>query len=78
MVGDIAVKYIAIVEKRKPEIKEKGIMIKAVGRLTSPNAMITKSISEAFIRLLVAPQSISPVMTSSKLRGVAIIASKVF
>lgn len=78
MLGDIAVKHMAKAENSKPAIKEKGIMIKAVGRLTSPKAMTTISISEAFMRPLVAPQSISPAMTSSKLRGVAIIASKVF
>ncbi len=78
MFGEMAVKHMAMHAKRKPPTKEKGMMSKEEGSSTSLKTAITASIILALIRLLVAPHRISPVITSSMLRGVAIIASKVF
>jgi hypothetical protein len=74
----MAVKHMPMVAKRKPAMKEKGIISSEWGSLMSPKAAITVSIIVAYIRLRVAPQRGSPVITSSMLRGVAIMASTVF
>ena len=78
MLGVIAVKHMPIVAKRKPAINENGITNRAEGSSTSPKAAITINTMVAEKRLRVAPQRSSPVITSSMLKGVEIIASKVF
>lgn len=78
MLGDIAVKHIPMLAKRAPAKNEKGIMSNEYRKSIIPKAAITTSIIVAFIKLRVAPHRISPAITSSILRGVAIMASKVF
>ena len=74
----MAVKHMAMQAKSSPPRNEKGMMKRDRGRSTTPNAMRTRSITDEYMKLLVAPHSSSPVTTSSIESGVAIIASKVF
>lgn len=74
----MAVKHMPIAAKRKPARKENGITSRDEGNSISPRAASTGSIITVLIMLRVAPQRISPVITSSIVRGVAIMASKVF
>jgi GT2 family glycosyltransferase len=78
MLGEMAVKHMPMVAKRKPAIKENGIISRDEGNSRIPKAASTGSIKIVFIILRVAPHRISPVITSSIVRGVAIMASKVF
>lgn len=78
MLGAIAVKHMAMAENKSPTRKESGGINKANGLETRPKAKITPRTMVELIRLLVAPHMSSPAMTSSKLTGVAIIASNVF
>ena len=76
--GTIAVKHIAIAENRSPTRNDNGGINNKNGEGTTPKATITANTIVELMRLFVAPHSISPVMTSSMVTGVAIIASKVF
>lgn len=78
MFGDMAVKHMPMVAKRRPAIKENGITSSEEGNSMTPKAASTGSIITVFIVLRVAPQSSSPAITSSIEMGVAIMASKVF
>lgn len=78
MFGEIAVKHMPIVAKRKPARNENGIISREEGNSMSPKAASTGNVITVFIVLRVAPQRSSPVITSSIVRGVAIMASKVF
>jgi len=78
MLGEMAVKHMAMVANKRPAKKANGIISKDSGSSISPKAHNTGSIMVALIRLLEAPHNNSPVITSSMLNGVAIIASKVF
>ena len=78
MLGAIAVKHMAMAENKSPTRKESGRINKANGLETRPKAKITPKTMVELIRLLVAPHTISPAMTSSRFTGVAIIASNVF
>ena len=78
MFGVNAVKHIPIQAKSKPAKKAKGIISRAYFRSINPKAAITGTITKAFIVLRVAPQNNSPAITSSIMRGVAIMASNVF
>lgn len=76
--GEMAVKHIPMVAKRKPAKKAKGMIKSDEGSSIRPKAATTASMIDALIKLRVAPHSNSPVITSSILNGVAIMASKVF
>ena len=78
MFGTMAVKHIAIAEKSSPTRKDTGIISRNSGEGTTPKAKITAKTIDELMRLFVAPHKISPVITSSMVTGVAIIASKVF
>ncbi len=78
MVGEIAVKHIATAENKSPTRKEIGGINRNSGLGVKRKAATTPKTIEELIRLLVAPHRSSPAMTSSRLTGVAIIASKVF
>jgi len=82
MLGAIAVKHIAMPANIKPPTKASGIIIGNNGLKGKPRATIatntTANTTEAFMVARVAPQTISPAITSSTLTGVAIMASKVF
>jgi len=78
MLGVMAVKHIATAENKSPTRKESGRVNKNNGLETRRKAMITPSTIVELIRLLVAPHKSSPAMTSSRLKGVAIMASNVF
>jgi len=80
MLGTIAVKHIAMAENKSPTRKDKGGINKKNGGKgeTSPKRSITPKTIVELIRLFVAPHKSSPAITSSKLTGVAIMASNVF
>ena len=78
MFGDMAVKHIAVAEKNSPTRKDRGRIARKNGVWTSPKAAMTASTIDELMRLFVAPHKISPVITSSRLTGVAIMASNVF
>jgi len=78
IVGDMAVKHMAMAENNSPTRKEIGGISRNSGLGVKPKAAITPKTIVELIRLLVAPHRISPAITSSRLTGVAIIASKVF
>ena len=78
MFGTMAVKHMAIDEKRSPTINDSGGISRSIGVGGTPKITITPRTIEELMRLFVAPHKISPVMTSSMLIGVAIMASKVF
>ena len=78
MFGVIAVKHMAMAENRSPTRNESGRINNASGLDTKPKIAMTPSTMAEFIRLLVAPHNSSPAITSSRLIGVAIIASNVF
>ena len=78
MFGTMAVKHIAIDENRRPTRNERGGIRRDRGVSGTPNIIITPRTIVELIRLFVAPHKISPVITSSMLTGVAIIASNVF
>jgi len=78
MFGENAVKHMAIAENESPARKEMSGTRTKSGLESNPKAAITHKTIEEFIRLLVAPQRSSPAITSSRLTGVAIIASNVF
>ena len=78
MFGTMAVKHMAMDENRSPTRNDTGIISRNSGDGTTPKAKITAKTIDELMRLLVAPHKISPVMTSSMLMGVAIIAPKVF
>ena len=74
----MAVKHMAIEENSNPTRNDSGGISRNSGDGTTPKATITAKTIDELMRLLVAPHNISPVITSSMLTGVAIIASKVF
>ena len=76
--GNMAVKHMAIAENKSPTKNDIRGISRNRGEGTRPNATITVKTNEELMRLFVAPHNISPVMTSSRFTGVAIIASKVF
>lgn len=76
--GAIAVKHMAKAENRSPTRKDNAGIRRAKGLEIKPNAKITTKTMVELIRLFVAPHKSSPAITSSRLKGVAIIASKVF
>ena len=78
MLGVIAVKHMAMAENKRPTRKESGGINKKNGLENRPKSEITPKTRVELMRLLVAPHKISPAMTSSRLIGVAIIASNVF
>jgi hypothetical protein len=78
ILGTIAVKHIANAENRRPTINDNGGINKNQIEGTTPKTITTAKTIDEFIRLLVAPHNISPVMTSSIEIGVVIIASNVF
>ena len=78
MFGTMAVKHMAIAEKRSPTRNAIGGINRNSGEGTTPKTTITAKTIEELMRLFVAPHRISPVITSSMVTGVAIIASKVF
>jgi hypothetical protein len=78
MFGTIAVKHIAIDANMRPTKNERNGISRKRGEGIKPKITITAKTIEELIRAFVAPHKISPVMTSSMLIGVAIIASKVF
>ncbi len=78
MFGEMAVKHMPIVAKRKPARNENGIISREEGNSMSPKAASTGRVIIVLIVLFVAPQRSSPVITSSIVRGVAMMASKVF
>ena len=77
IVGQMAVKIIPSEPKNSPARIANGMTSAAVG-VSTPKPEITISIRAAAPTDFVAPQRISPAMTSSSDRGVATIASKVF
>ena len=78
MLDTIAVKHMAKEANIKPARKEKTGTSRANGVDAKPKAATTAKTMEELITLLVAPHKISPAITSSRLTGVAIMASKVF
>lgn len=78
MLGASDVKAMAMAENISPLKKATTGMNNASGLCTKPKAATTHRTMLEPIRLLVAPHSISPAITSSMLIGVAIIASNVF
>jgi len=78
MLGDMAVKHIARAENKSPTRNENGGINKKNGLETKPKRKITPKTMVELTRLFVAPHKSSPAMTSSRLRGVAIMASNVF
>ena len=78
MFGTMAVKHMAMDEKSNPTRNETGGISRNSGEGTTPKTTITAKTIDELMRLLVAPHNISPVMTSSMVTGVAIMASKVF
>jgi len=78
MLGVMAVKHMARAENKSPARKESGGISKKNGPEAKPKRKITPNTIVELIRLFVAPHKSSPAMTSSRLTGVAIIASNVF
>jgi hypothetical protein len=78
MLGVIAVKHMATDENKSPTRKESGGINRENALETTPKSEITPKTIVELIRLFVAPHRSSPAMTSSRLIGVAIIASNVF
>lgn len=78
MFGTMAVKHMAMDEKRNPTRNDTSGISRNSGEGTNPKATITARTIDELMRLLVAPHRISPVMTSSMVTGVAIMASNVF
>ena len=78
MFGTMAVKHMAMDANKNPTRKATKGMSKNRGEETNPATVMTAKTMEELIVLFVAPQRISPVMTSSMLTGVAIMALKVF
>jgi len=78
MLGEMAVKHMAMAENNSPTRKESGGSSRNNGLGAKRKATMTPKTMEELIRLLVAPHKSSPAITSSRLTGVAIIASKVF
>jgi len=76
--GIIEVKHIPIEAKSRPAAKAKGMRSRDEGSATTPKRTRIGSMRDAEMRLLVAPQRISPAITSSIETGVATMASKVF
>lgn len=74
----MAVKHIPMDANKAPTRNDKGIISRDSGSLTSRKIETTRRIIEALITLLVDPHNISPSITSSMFKGVAMIASKVF
>jgi hypothetical protein len=68
----------AIAPKANPASNATNGMSSAPGSVANPNARTTTVTMLPLITLFVAPQSISPVITSSMLTGVATMASNVF
>ena len=78
ILGEMAVKHMAMAENNSPTRKEIGGISRNSGLGAKRKAATTPKTIEELIRLLVAPHKSSPAITSSKLTGVAIMASKVF
>lgn len=78
MLGTIAVKHMAMEANIKPARKEKKGTRRKNGLGVKRATVMTPKTMEELMRLLVAPHKISPAITSSRLTGVAMIASKVF
>jgi len=78
MLGVMAVKHMAKAENNRPMRKESGRINKNNGLETKRKAKITPNTMVELMRLFVAPHRSSPAMTSSRLNGVAIMASNVF
>ena len=78
ILGEMAVKHMAMDENNSPTRKETSGISRNRGLGVKPKAATTPKTIEELIRLLVAPHRSSPAITSSRLTGVAIIASKVF
>ena len=74
----MAVKHIPIEANKSPEKKDNIGTKNTKGLETRPKAATTTKTIVAFIVARVAPQTISPAITSSTLTGVAIMASNVF
>lgn len=74
----MAVKHMAMAENNNPTRNENAGINKNNGLETKPKSVITANTMVELIRLFVAPHKSSPAITSSKLNGVAIIASNVF
>jgi len=62
----------------KPARKEKGGTNRKNGLGVKRATVMTPKTMDELMRLLVAPHRISPAITSSRLTGVAMMASKVF
>ena len=78
MFGTMAVKHIPNEEKSSPTRNASGGISRSSGVGVTPKATITPNTIDELMRLFVAPHRISPVITSSIVTGVAIMASKVF
>ena len=78
ILGEMAVKHMAMAENNSPTRKEIGGISRNSGLGVKRKAATTPRTIEELIRLLVAPHRSSPAITSSRLTGVAIMASKVF
>jgi len=78
MFGTIAVKHIAMAENIRPTRKDSGGINRNSGLETKPKSAITTNTIVELMRLFVAPHRSSPAITSSRLTGVAIMASNVF
>ena len=78
IVATVPVKKSAMDPKAMTPTKAKGIMRRPPGYWTRPKRLITPCMMAVAMTDLVAPQMISAVMISSRERGVAIMASKVF
>ncbi len=76
--GTIDVKSIAKDANMRPPKNAKGTMRSTNGSEAKPKSTMMSATMEPLIRLFVAPQRISPAMTSSIVRGVARMASNVF
>ena len=85
MLGTSPVKIMAMEENISPPRKAMigisstvGASNRTLGKKVIPRASITSRTMVELTKLLVAPHNISPVMTSSMLAGVAMMASNVF
>lgn len=78
MFGASAVKHIPMDENINPPRSATARVRKKNGLRSKLKAAKTAKTIAELIKLLVAPQSSSPAITSSMLTGVVIIASKVF
>src|SRR3990172_6110236 len=78
MFGAMAVKHMAMLANMRPPTNERRITNGNNGLEIKPKAATTAKTMVELIVARVAPQTISPAITSSTLTGVAIMASKVF